>query len=536
MGRLSTARIAVACSLVLPAVAAEATVLRPPPTEWTSPDGKLSLRREARLTEPIWLTLVDRARNKTHWRIKSPLGAIPADVLFTSDARFVILVNRYAGTSTGPHVLAIVGPGGETRGVFKLSDFFATTDTTLGFIGGASYVRSDRELVLVSETGFLRLIDLATGQLVELSQDARAHLREETARKYRAELNNPSISWPAAYALALIGDIQCIPKLLQIIQTHRRPEGFVEAYCQLLGDDATYEIERQARKALNTNSLYVWMRAMPAGPKGRAALRRLILEDVRFAESIEQTWGIVTADDVRRHPEWVFGSNRSLKGAAAHALAATPMRADLPLLRHLLNTGNDDVRRDALRALIKINPRGLRDMLTPLRSPCGYPDDVTVELARLGDVEAQTQLRNELLQRVAYPRLLGRTCRLIAANRYAWGPVALAKYAEHPDPRLRVEVQGALAAIGSPEALRQIRKTMLSGDQEARLDAIEWLVMLGDRASTSELVRMTLDADAQIASAARVALEQFTRTPPWVTSVIHPWPTERLEPTDDWLW
>lgn len=274
---------------------------------------------------------------------------------------------------------------------------------------------------------------------------------------------------------------------------------------------------------------------MPAGPKGRAALRRLILEDVRFAESIEQTWGIVTADDVRRHPEWVFGSNRSLKGAAAHALAATPMRADLPLLRHLLNTGNDDVRRDALRALIKINPRGLRDMLTPLRSPCGYPDDVTVELARLGDVEAQTQLRNELLQREAYPRLLGRTCRLIAANRYAWGPVALAKYAEHPDPRLRVEVQGALAAIGSPEALRQIRKTMLSGDQEARLDAIEWLVMLDDRASTSELVRMTLDADAQIASAARVALEQFTRTPPWGASVIHPWPTERLEPTDDWF-
>lgn len=368
---------------------------------------------------------------------------------------------------------------------------------------------------MFSAAGTLRAFDLESGRKMKLSVGDDAAIREEAAQQYRPKLRVQNTEDEAAYALAAIRDRKSVPTLLELMDAAKHPGFFADAYRRILGDDAAPELEKRASDPSRRKHLITWFRSMPDGPKGKAALRRLVLQDPRLCEYLSPVADVLTAGDVRRHIAWLTSPQPYLRSNAVRALLFDPVPLDLPHIERLLKSEDSSEQYHALHALVKIQPPDLRSRLVALRGNANLRGEVTLELARLGDAQATEEIRRDLTTRRQGSRLLTLflfedACRLIAERRYSWGTTALKGYRKRSDDRY-IAATGALAALGDRSALSQIRAAVSVGQYLDRISAMEWLVILKDSGGKSFLVQATHDEDPEVAEAARESLDKLSR-------------------------
>lgn len=488
----------------------------PVPAKWTSPDWKFALR-----CEPGFgiLSLVDLRSSKPRvmWTKTSPLKGYPHHVVFSPDGSYIVLVDRHGGLGRD-EVLAIIGPGGTTHATYQLSDFLPESEiihaassisSTEWRRNAPAYIRSStRQFVLFSATGTMRVFDLATGRRVKLNPSQELEMRQDAARRYRPRLATGGIR--AAIDLGVIGDRQDGPAIAHLMRASNDPSMLAWAYRLLMRDDAAPEFELLAFDPKRRPQLDTWIQAMPDGPKGRAALRRLsFLDPVVFANST-YVEGIWTADDVRRNPGWLTASDRQLRWVALRELLANPIQADLPIIERSLKSEDSAEHWRAFRALVAVRPRDLQIRLRGLRHNAALRDHATIELARLGDPAALDEIRTSLFTRDR--RFLGNStfrdvCILIAERQHSWGRDALLPYVGKKDD---IDARGALAGLGDRGAILSVRRDAEFARIWVRWSALEWLVRLKDSEARRLLELATHDEDPLLTREAAAMLRSWT--------------------------
>lgn len=523
-------------ALVAMALVAAATSLAdswgPPQEKWTSKNGKFAVRRNEEYWKDLYLTLVDLTGSKPRdvWKITSPQERAPVRVEISSDGKYVVLIDQHHGLGYGK-TLAFIGPSGRTLKTYTLNDIIPgseslnamTSVSSIWWGGDPAYIRGGKnQFVIFSAAGTLRAFELSTGNRIRLNESQDSEIRDEAAKPYRSKLNGSDEGQTAALKLGRIRDKKSAPNILKLIDQVKDPSTFCRAYVNILGDEAAPEFERRAFDPKYAEHKQHWIGFMPDGPKGKAAIRRIISSNpediVKHAHGF--LWEVITAEDVRKNPSWLESKEERTRFAAVRALCEKPIASDLQVIERVLKSKDDIERVWALRALIAIRPN---DLLTRLQDMTknielsGY-EEAMFELARLDDKKATEEIREHLaknpkdspfLHLFAFQEL----CNLVVEKRYAWASAMLSQYRDARE-NWGIHANGALACFGDAQAIEKTRQSAKKGNFLDRNDAMDWLVRANDPQAKEILTAAADDDDPSVARTARENLLKLSGAVP----------------------
>ena len=336
---------------------------------------------------------------KEHWQ-RGYMDSVfaPHRAYVTDDGKYVVLRDVFHSLGHGK-VIVILGDQGKILGSYELDEFLSFDEilqaersvSSIWWNRNAwfSFIEDDSQFALVTQWGTVRSFDLATGKLLDLSEEQRTKIFDAVRHKPEAWIESEKAS-DRIRGIRMLGGTglkEVIPIAKRLFQDKtptdsvKRSDGTIaeiygvqleaaRALIQLIGIDAIPIIEEELPKA-NRNMKYKLLHVLEKfdtkayevvqTPDSAILIKmwkRLAehsLEDIRYP-ALRQ---VLRRDDgtyLLEHPELIESESDSVRETAVLVLAKVESPKASTLLRKAITDKNDSIRRSAIRQFIDRQP------------------------------------------------------------------------------------------------------------------------------------------------------------------------------------
>jgi HEAT repeat protein len=543
----------------------------PPQKEHWSANKRFVL--QVKDSEPNSLSLCEKSDDglKKHWTRGYVDSVWPPRIAYvTNDGKYVVLRDVHHSVGYGK-VIVILGAGGKILGSYELADFLSQdeirsaklTVSSLWWSDNAwfSFLNDEQEFALATQEGTVRCFDLASGKLLDLTDDKRAKVVGLVRKDAESWLTSGNVS-ERIQGITLLGALQfkdAIPEAKRLFQD-KTPTGSisgsgnpnVEVYnvqkaaaltlVRLIGLEAIPIIEAELPQAnwYMKRELTSVLDRLEANPgkvgdtSASTALKEMWLRlagnpdaEIRYHALCQ----VLRRDDgtfLRQHPELIESDGDFLRRVAVSCLSKLSSPEALPLLRKAIVDKHSLVRRSAIQQFIDRQPPDLVEVLLPYLDDdyALIRQDVICELACWRHPSAIAKLRETV---AVWPNAdlkgdgkfdqrceIEIFCKLIADLRLHEMRDGLVASRSAGVASPRTAIIGALAALGDSQAISALHRIASGIENGDRSLAIQMCRYLSDPESVALVKKAAEEGSAFDKSAATDKLRRFQdrRKPP----------------------
>ena len=551
---------AIACGLLACApVPGLADVRIPPTNEFWSANRQYAFQNAWRNDE-LNLYQVD-AEGKFQAKLWSRPNAVerwyPFAAYVANDGKHVVLRDTSCDWGFN-QVLVFLSYQGDVLRSYDLRELLTQKDVldiefsadAWSYPGWFSFLHDDQLFALVVRKGITLCFDVATGKQIDLTEELRSEIHTLAERDIPAMLNDSSPrNREAGAGLAESLKIRALaPALIPLLQDRSvtssrgtsgemsdfygvqvaaakalasfNPSEAVPLIEALLSDSTPavrYELLGIMQNLDNDDDgflpnsdfaylLEVWHR-----------LERSPLEDVsQFAT--RAVAALESAQYFYDHPQYLEHPDADVRYLAVQSVGARGDQRSIPYLRKAYADPDSTTRIWAFRGLVRYQPDDILDILHEgmTRDDRYIQLESMLELVRRGDQAAGERLANRIAELKQHTHARAgwgseemetqKMCELIAELRLPAMDPALRKAYANDCEDIRRPVCGALAALGDPEALLQLRRFAFEGEALVRSGSIRMLALAGDTASIPALQAALKDREPWVQKSAQEAI------------------------------
>ncbi|MEW6250071.1 MAG: hypothetical protein AB1716_05450 [Planctomycetota bacterium] len=406
----------------------------------------------------------------------------------------------------------------------------------------------DRQFALVTAHGTIRCFDTRTGEQKTVDDALKSQIVKEATASARQWLSDsePHLRESGAKLLGVLGAHDAIPALTAAFRDetvtgtgtvgssgsgpiHGVKLAAAEALLRLSGAEALelivpeLESGNSYMQAALLSMLSLYPEELESGPQPPVPiatwerLARDASEPLR-TQALQNAISSGGAAYVREHTDLLRSERLNVRFAAVRALAERPLPSDVPLLRAALEDSDSINQLLAWRALVRLNPPEVTDLLRwgKEQKDRTIRFETTLELARRHDDQAIREILDGVraLEDHAHQKEGWGTremeaqalCEVVAELKLKQAEAPLRGALHNDCPNIQLPVAGALAVLGDTEALARVREFARRGHALDRASAIEWLGRADDRASLTFLRHAAEDEEPWVRAAAKKVL------------------------------